>query len=253
MNFDKTSNPTLGQDIINRYAYAATDRTMTVQGTIKKIFALLLLVIGAAAFTWSKVNMSFELGEPSVRGWMIGGSIAGFVLAIVITVKKELATFLSPIYAICEGLFIGAISAYFEMMFPGIIMRAVLLTFSVFFGMIFLFRIKLIRATQRFRSIILAATAGIALAYLVTFIVGLFGVNMAFMYNGGTLGIVISLIIVAIAALNLILDFDFIEKGAECGLPAYFEWYGAFGLMVTIVWLYVEILRLLVKIFGSRD
>lgn len=253
MNFNKTSNPTLGENIINNYAYASTDRTMTVQGAINKVGLLLALVVAGAIFTWSKVMTAVEMGEGSVQGWMIGGSIAGFVLALVITFKKEWAPMLSPVYAVCEGLCIGALSAFFEAMLPGLVLRAVLLTFGVLFALLFMYKMRIITVTQRFRAIVLCATVGIAIAYLVTFIISLFGVNMSFMYGGGSLGLVISLVVVAIASLNLVLDFDFIEQGAQSNLPAYFEWYSAFGLMVTLIWLYIEILRLLAIIAGRRD
>lgn len=254
MNFDKTSNPTLGEKIIKDYAFAATDRAMTVQGTINKIALLLALVVGAAAFTWGKVMTNIDGAGviTGVNGWMTGGCLSAFVLAIVISFKKEWAPFLSPVYAVCEGLCIGALSAFFEVMFPGLVMRAVLLTFSVLFAMLFLYKTRIVRVTQRFRTIVLAATIGIAFAYLISFIIGLFGVNMNFMYGGGSLGIIISLVIVAVAALNLALDFDFIEKGAESNLPSYFEWYGAFGLMVTLIWLYIEILRLLAIVANRK-
>lgn len=254
MNFDKTSNPTLGEKIIKDYAFAATDRAMTVQGTINKIALLLALVVGAAAFTWGKVMTNIDGASviTGVNGWMTGGCLSAFVLAIVISFKKEWAPFLSPVYAVCEGLCIGALSAFFEVMFPGLVMRAVLLTFSVMFAMLFLYKTRIVRVTQRFRTIVLAATIGIAFAYLISFIIGLFGVNMNFMYGGGSLGIIISLVIVAVAALNLALDFDFIEKGAESNLPSYFEWYGAFGLMVTLIWLYIEILRLLAIVANRK-
>ena len=255
MNFDKTSNPTLGEKIIKDYAFAATDRAMTVQGSINKIALLLALVVGGAAFTWAKVMGGVEETGSivGVNGWMIGGSFAAFILAIIISFKKELAPMLSPVYAICEGLCIGAISAFFEVLFPGLVMRAVLLTFSVLFAMLFLYKTRIVKVTQRFRTIVLAATMGIAIAYLISFIISLFGVNMNFMYGGGSLSIVISLVVVAVAALNLALDFDFIEKGAEANLPSYFEWYGAFGLMVTLIWLYLEILRFLAIIASHRD
>lgn len=254
MNFDKTSNPTLGEKIIKDYAFAATDRAMTVQGTINKIALLLALVVGAAAFTWGKVMTNIDGAGviTGVNGWMTGGCLSAFVLAIVISFKKEWAPFLSPVYSVCEGLCIGALSAFFEVMFPGLVMRAVLLTFSVLFAMLFLYKTRIVRVTQRFRTIVLAATIGIAFAYLISFIIGLFGVNMNFMYGGGSLGIIISLVIVAVAALNLALDFDFIEKGAESNLPSYFEWYGAFGLMVTLIWLYIEILRLLAIVANRK-
>jgi uncharacterized YccA/Bax inhibitor family protein len=254
MNFNKTSNPTLGEGILNRFAFSATDRPMTVQGSINKTALLLALVIAGAAFTWSRVMTSVESGVAvGIRGWMIGGSVVAFILAIVISFRQNLAPVLSPIYAICEGLFIGAMSAYFEVMFPGLVLRAVLLTFSVMFALLFLYKMRIVRATERFRTILITATAGIAIAYLITFIISLFGVNMSFMYGGGSLGLIVSLIVVAIAALNLVLDFDFIENGAESNLPSYFEWYGAFGLMVTLVWLYIQILRLLAIIAGRRN
>ncbi|MBR5642957.1 MAG: Bax inhibitor-1/YccA family protein [Salinivirgaceae bacterium] len=254
MNFDKTSNPTLGEKIIKDYAFAATDGAMTVQGTINKIALLLALVIAGAVFTWAKTMSGVETGSVvGVQGWMIGGSISAFILALIITFKKNLAPILSPVYAICEGLCLGALSAYFEVMFPGLVMRAVLLTFSVLFGMLFMYKVQIIKVTQRFRAIVLAATVGIALAYLISFILGLFGVNMGFMLGGGSFGLIISLVIVAVAALNLVLDFDFIEKGTEAGLPSFFEWYGAFGLMVTLIWLYIEILRLLATIASNRN
>ena len=253
MNLDKSSNPTFSDRILREYSYADTDRTMTVQGAVNKVILLLALVIAGAAFTWSKFMVQTETGEGIVAGWMIGGSVVGFILAIVISFKKEMAPFLSPIYAVCEGLCIGALSAYFELMFPGLVMRAVVLTFGVLFAMLFLYKTRMIQATRRFRAGVMAATIGLAVAYLAMFILRLFGVNTSFMFGGGTLGIVISLIIVVVAALNLILDFDFVEKGADAGLPAYFEWYSAFGLMVTLIWLYIEILRLLAILASSRD
>jgi uncharacterized YccA/Bax inhibitor family protein len=254
MNFNKTSNPTLGEKIIKDYAFAATDGAMTVQGTINKIALLLALVIAGAVFTWAKTMSGVETGSVvGVQGWMIGGSISAFILALIITFKKNLAPILSPVYAICEGLCLGALSAYFEVMFPGLVMRAVLLTFSVLFGMLFMYKVQIIKVTQRFRAIVLAATVGIALAYLISFILNLFGVNMGFILGGGSFGLIISLVIVAVAALNLVLDFDFIEKGTEAGLPSFFEWYGAFGLMVTLIWLYIEILRLLATIASNRN
>ncbi|MBR3567824.1 MAG: Bax inhibitor-1/YccA family protein [Salinivirgaceae bacterium] len=254
MNFNKTSNPTLGEKIIKDYAFAATDGAMTVQGTINKIALLLALVIAGAVFTWAKTMSGVETGSVvGVQGWMIGGSISAFILALIITFKKNLAPILSPVYAICEGLCLGALSAYFEVMFPGLVMRAVLLTFSVLFGMLFMYKVQIIKVTQRFRAIVLAATVGIALAYLISFILNLFGVNMGFILGGGSFGLIISLVVVAVAALNLVLDFDFIEKGTEAGLPSFFEWYGAFGLMVTLIWLYIEILRLLATIASNRN
>jgi uncharacterized YccA/Bax inhibitor family protein len=163
---------------------------------------------------------------------------------------------LAPLYGLFEGLFIGAISAImnaaFAEKYPGLIMQAVGLTFGVAISMFLLYNFRIIKATERFKSVIFTATLGIGIFYLLTMVLRLFGVNVSFMYDSSLLSIGISLFIVAIAALNLIMDFDMIEQGAERGAPKFMEWYGAFGLMVTLVWLYLEILRLLSKL-GSRN
>jgi uncharacterized YccA/Bax inhibitor family protein len=250
----KSSNPTFSKKIFENYSFStAASQTMTVQGTVNKIALMLALVIASAAFTWTRFFGAEGVAAPgSVLGWLALGGIGGFILAIIISFKKEWAPVLAPIYAVLEGLFLGAISAFFESMYPGIIMKAVALTFSVLFALLFMYKTGIIRVTQKFRTMVIAATIGIAVAYFVSFIIGLFGVDMNFMYGGGTLGIVISLVIVAVAAMNLVLDFDFIDQGAQAGLPKFFEWYGAFGLMVTLIWLYLEIIRLL-AILNGRD
>jgi uncharacterized YccA/Bax inhibitor family protein len=251
----KSSNPTLNEKLIRDFAFQRTESgVMTVQGTVNKIAIMLLLALAGASFTWSKFFTALEsgTGTSAVMGWMIFGAIGGLVMALITMFKKEKAAIFAPIYAVFEGLFIGAISAFFESMYPGLVLRAVSLTFAVLFALLFAYKTRIIKVTDKLRAGIFAATAGIAVAYFVSFILGLFGMNVAFMHGGGTLGIVISLVIVVVAALNLVLDFDFIEKGAEAGLPRYFEWYGAFGLMVTLIWLYLEILRLLSYLTG-RD
>lgn len=251
----KSSNPTLNQKLLREFAFQAEGAgVMTIQGTINKIALMLLLAVAAAAYTWSKFFAAggIEGGAAAVQVWMLIGGIGGFVLALITTFNKKQAGIFAPIYAVFEGLFLGAISAYFEAMFPGLVLRAVMLTFAVLFTLLFAYKSQIIKVTDKFRAGVFAATAGIAIAYLASFVLGLFGLNMNFMYGGGTFGIIISLIIVAVAALNLVLDFDFIEKGSEARLPAYFEWYGAFGLMVTLIWLYLEILKLL-SIFARRD
>ncbi|HCC29427.1 MAG TPA: hypothetical protein DEQ03_05140 [Marinilabiliales bacterium] len=251
----KSSNPTMNEKLIRDFAFQRTESgVMTVQGTVNKIAIMLLLALAGAAFSWSKF---FKVTEPAAAGstvlvWMLVGGIGGFVVALITMFKKEWSPILAPIYAVLEGLFIGAISAFFEAMYPGLVLRAVSLTFAVLFALLFAYKSRIIKVTDKLRAGIFAATAGIAVAYLVSFILGLFGMNMSFMHGGGTLGIIISLVIVVVAALNLVLDFDFIEKGSQAGLPGYFEWYGAFGLMVTLIWLYLEILRLLSYLSG-RD
>ena len=170
--------------------------------------------------------------------------------------KKEWAPYLAPLYALLEGLFIGAISAYYNEAFaakmPNIITNAVGLTFGTAIAMYFLYSYKIIRATEKFKAIVVTATAGIAIFYLIALVLRMFGVQMAFLHEGSLMGIGFSLVVVVIAALNLILDFDMMEQGAAAGAPKYMEWYGAFGLMVTIVWLYLEILRLLSKLASRK-
>jgi uncharacterized YccA/Bax inhibitor family protein len=184
------------------------------------------------------------------------GAFGGLGVAILLAFKPMWASFLAPIYALLEGAFVGGISAYYSFAFakvaPGIVMQAVGLTFGTVIAMYVLYRFGVIKATERFKSIIFTATAGIAVFYLIATVLRMFGIDIPFLHEGSMLGIGFSLVVVAIAALNLILDFDMIEKGSEMGAPKYMEWYGAFGLLVTIVWLYIEILRLLSKL-SSRN
>jgi uncharacterized YccA/Bax inhibitor family protein len=187
-----------------------------------------------------------------VAPWLIVGVIGGFITALITSFRPQSSAISAPIYAVFEGLFLGGISAVLEMQYSGIVIRAVALTLAVFAAMLFFYKSGIIKVTQKFMLGVFAATAGIALVYLVSFIAGLFGANLAFLYGNSNLSIGISLFVVAIAALNLVLDFSFIERAAGSGAPRYMEWYGAFGLMVTLVWLYLEILRLLAKV-ASRD
>jgi len=251
MSLFKSGNPTLSEnkfkDTIINIPYADAN-TMSVRGTLHKFGFMLLMLMGTAFFAWKEVAENGDYIMPMVYG----GAIGGFIIALIITFKREWAPYLAPLYALLEGLFIGAISAMFNDIYDGIVMSAVGLTFGVSIAMYLLYSFRIIKATEKFKSIIFTATAGIAIFYFITWIVGMFGVNMPFMYDNSMLSIGISLFIVGIAALNLILDFDMIEQGANMGAPKYMEWYGAFGLMVTIVWLYLEILRLLAKL-NSRD
>ena len=184
------------------------------------------------------------------------GIIGGLISVFAIAFKPTWAPYLSPAYGLLEGFFLGAISAVmndaFAEKYPGLIMQAVGLTFGVAIAMFLLYNFRIIRATERFKSVIFTATLGIAIFYGLTLLLRLFHVDVAFMYDSSMLGICLSLFVVAIAALNLIIDFDMIEKGADMGAPKFMEWYGAFGLLVTIVWLYVEILRLLSRFAGRK-
>jgi uncharacterized YccA/Bax inhibitor family protein len=229
---------------------------MTLNGTVNKTGFLLLLTVLTAAFAWSQSVTTGADGlptmAPGVAIYAIGGAIGGLILALVTTFKKEWSPVTAPLYALVEGFFLGAISAMFELRFPGIVMQAVLLTFGTLGALLAAYRSGLIKATENFKLGVAAATGGIFLIYLVSFALSFFGIKVPYIHESGLIGIGFSLFVVVIAALNLVLDFDFIESGVEAGAPKYMEWYGAFGLMVTLVWLYVEFLRLLAKL-QSRD
>ena len=251
----KSGNPTLTQKMFDKGLQmdAINQGTMTVRGAINKFGFLLVMVIASAAYTWHL----FEQGQTNLVSTLIYvGIFGGLITAVAISFKPNWAPILAPLYGLFEGLFIGAISAImnaaFAEKYPGLIMQAVGLTFGVALSMFLLYNFRIIKATEKFKSMIFTATLGIGIFYLLTMVLRLFGVNVSFMYDSSLLSIGISLFIVAIAALNLIMDFDMIEQGAERGAPKFMEWYGAFGLMVTLVWLYLEILRLLSKL-GSRN
>jgi len=174
------------------------------------------------------------------------------VLGLVTIFVKTWAPVTSPLYAVCEGLALGGISAMFEAQYPGIVIQAVALTFGTLFGLLMAYRSGLIKATENFKLGVVAATGSIFLIYLVGFVLGFFGIAIPYIHQSGTIGILFSLFVVVVAALNLVLDFDFIESGVASGAPKYMEWYAAFGLMVTLIWLYLEILRLLAKLRSRR-
>ncbi len=253
----KSGNPALNEKTFQQSAqiYDADVVKMTERGTLNKFFLLFLLVMATASVTWN----AFGQGK-DVTSWLWIGLIGGFITALVLIFKPMWATFLAPVYALFEGVFIGGVSAVYNFAFNrtadgevasatgGIVMQAVGLTFAVVIAMFLLYRFKVIKATEQFKSVIITATAGIAIFYLLAIALRFFHIDMPLIHSSGTLGIVFSLVVVCIAALNLILDFDRIEQGVAAGLPKYMEWYGAFGLLVTIVWLYLEILRLLAKL-----
>ena len=246
----RSSNPAMSARIFDRVGMASTgSNTMTINGTINKIGIMLLLVIAAAAYTWNMV-LGVEPGRAGTLAMV--GAIGGFITALVTIFRPQSSAISAPIYAILEGLFLGAISAYINAMYPGVAFQAVLLTIGTLFTMLFLYRSGRIRATPRFRRGVMMATGAVFFAYLISWIMSLLGMPMGFMHSSGPLGILINLAIIVIAALNLIMDFDFIEKGSQMGAPKYMEWYGAFGLMVTLIWLYIEFLRLLSR-FAGRD
>lgn len=248
MKIGQSSNPALSKNALTRvYNDTSTDSAgvMTINGAINKTILALLLVTLSAYFTW---NHTITTGNMS---YGMLGAIGGFIVAMVTVFKPQWSHITTPVYAILEGLFLGGISAYFNQIYPGIAFQAIVLTFGVAFAMLFAYRSGLIKASSKFKKGVVAATGGIAIFYLLNIVFGFFGggVSLAGM---GMFGIGIQIFIVGIAALNLILDFDMIERLSESGAPKVMEWYGAFGLTVTLVWLYLEILRLLALLAG-RD
>jgi uncharacterized YccA/Bax inhibitor family protein len=243
----KTANPSLTTKTFDGLPIPqdVTER-MTLQGTVNKSFFLLMLLLAAAAWPWSRF---FKEGDPgAVSGMLLIGVVGGFVVALIVSFVKTTAPYLAPVYAALEGLALGGISALFEARYPGISVQAVMLTFGVFAALLFAYTSRLIRPSENFKLGVVAATGGIALVYLVSIGLSFFGITIPFLYDSGPIGILVSVVIVVIAALNLVLDFDFIETGVARGAPRYMEWYAAFGLLVTLVWLYLEILRLLSKL-----
>ncbi len=247
----KSGNPTLTEKIFDRSATIEADvqGVMSVRGTINKFGFLLLMVMAGAVYNWHLYEV---LKKDTMMVLMFVGIFGGLITGFAISFKPNWAGYLAPLYGLMQGLFIGGISAILNAAFaksnPGLIMQAVGLTFGVAIAMFLLYNFRVIRATERFKSVVFSATLGIGIFYLLTMLLRLFGVNVSFAYDSSLLSIGISLFIVAIAALNLIMDFDMIEQGAERGAPKFMEWYGAFGLLVTIVWLYIEILKLLSKL-----
>jgi uncharacterized YccA/Bax inhibitor family protein len=237
------SNPILNDNRFNEQERILEGMPMTINGTIQITAFLGLLLICAASFVWSRISAGYTDMGMMLTG---GGFIVGFILALIISFTRN--KILIPIYAVCEGCALGGLSAILEAQFPGIVIQAVASTFAALFTMLALYKMRLIQATDKFRSVIFISTASIAAVYLVDIIGSFFGLHVPLINSSSAGGIAITLLIVVIAALNLILDFEFIEKGEQMMLPKDFEWYGAFGLMVTLVWLYVEILRLLSKI-----
>ncbi|MDQ7785488.1 MAG: Bax inhibitor-1/YccA family protein [Desulfomonilaceae bacterium] len=243
----RSGNPALGDRTFQGLGIPATDEeTMTIQGTVNKTAFLLALVLLTSGWTWYLYSQTMD--PASVMPWVIVGAVGGLIVALVTVFKPAWSPITASLYALLEGLFIGGISAILESQYPGIVFQAVGLTFGTLAVLLMVYKSGLIKVTDNFRMGIVAATGGIFLVYLVSIVLGLFGVNVPYIHGSGLVGIGFSVFVVVIAALNLVLDFDFIEKGSQSGAPAYMEWFGAFGLMVTLVWLYIEILRLLAKL-----
>lgn len=244
----RTANPALSDKVFQNAVSVGQER-MTIQGTVNKSLLLILIVMAAAYYTWQSAFPSgwSEGAAVAIPIWYLPVVLLGFVLSIVIISKKELAPSLAPLYALLEGGVLGAISAIFEVRYPGIVLQAVLGTMGTFLTLLLVYKSGLIKATDNFKLGVVAATGGIAIIYLISIVMSFFGQSMPLIHESSPIGIGFSVFVVIIAALNLVLDFDFIEKGAQQGAPKYMEWYGAFGLLVTLIWLYLEILRLLGK------
>ncbi len=240
----RTSNPALNSNTfseqINNNSSLLLDSKMTIKGTVDKTAISLVLLIASAYYTFS----------PNMESMILFGSIGGLILAIVTIFKKDWAPYTVPLYAILEGLALGSISYFYNTQYEGIVLQAISLTVLILFSLLFAYRTKIIKPTENFKLGVFAATGGIVLLYFINFIMGFFGTGISLLspQNSSMMSIGISLAIIVVASLNLVIDFDFIEEGAEKGAPKYMEWYGAFGLLVTLIWLYLEILRMLAKL-----
>jgi uncharacterized YccA/Bax inhibitor family protein len=243
-----SSNPALSPTAFSN-AGVSNSAPMTLQGAVNKTMFFLMLLSASALYTWRQA----EANPAAAMPWMIGGCIVGLIMAIVTGFKKEWAAVTGSLYAIAEGLALGAISALYEAQFHGIVLQAVMLTIGVLLAMLALYTTRLVQPTAKFQMGVFAATAGIGLVYVVTMVLGFFGIHVPFIHSNGLVGIGFSVFVVIIAALNLIMDFSMIEYGVANRSPKYMEWYSAFGLLVTLVWLYLEILRLLAKLSSRRD
>jgi uncharacterized YccA/Bax inhibitor family protein len=261
MSVLSSSNPTLKEDTFTK-ARAAGEGiyspheqppggAMSINGTIWKALILGILVAFTFAWTWNMTAPDYE-GQPLVLGTpymiSIAASIAGVIMSIVISLKPTIAPVLAPVFALCEGAFLGVVSAIFEFNYPGIVMQAMLATVAVFVSMLLLYRTGLIKVTDRFRAVVSMGMLAIFFIYLLSFVLSFFGAGVPYIHDASPIGIGFSVIVLIFASLMLLVDFDMIERGAAAGAPPYMEWYGAFALLVTIVWIYLEMLRLLAKL-----
>jgi uncharacterized YccA/Bax inhibitor family protein len=245
----RSGNPILKDSTFKPPLDASAER-MSLTGTVNKTAMLLALALITAVYTWGRFMETRDLA--SIYPLLLVGGVGGFIAALVTVFRQTAAPYTAPAYAVLEGFVLGGLSATLEVQFPGIVIQAVGLTFGTLFCLLAAYRSGLIKATENFKLGVVAATGGIALVYLIGFVMSFFGAGIPLIHGSGPIGIVFSVIVVGVAALNLVLDFDFIEHGAERGAPKYMEWYGAFGLLVTLVWLYLEILRLLAKLQERR-
>lgn len=240
----RSGNPSLKKEAFEKFDNLGSGETMTIGGTVNRTFILILLLLAAFVYSWN----AFVTNPGNVLPLILVGAIGGLIVAIITIFVPKVSPFTAPLYALLEGLFLGAISAQYETQYGGIVFQAVLLTIAVLLSLLLVYKSGLIKVTQNFRMGVIAATGAIFLVYVISFIGSFFGFNVPYLHDSSPVGIAISVVIVIIAALNLVLDFDYIENASNSRVPKYFEWYGAFGLLITLVWLYLEILRLLSKI-----
>lgn len=244
----RSGNPALNDSVFRNATWTDTNApAMTLNGVVMKTGILLVVLSATAIFTWQQY-FSGPGGPAAAMPYLLGGLIGGAILALITTFKPTASPWSAPLYAACEGLALGGISASFEQQYGGIVIQAVGGTFATLFALLAVYSTGLIKPSENFKLGIVAATGGIALVYLVTIVLGFFGIEVPLIYGNSWVGIGFSLFVVGLAALNLVLDFDFIEEGVRSEAPKYMEWYAGFGLMVTLVWLYLEILRLLSKL-----
>jgi uncharacterized YccA/Bax inhibitor family protein len=244
----RTANPTLNDKVFANAPATVGGQVMTLQGVVNKTFILALLLVISGGFSWQLVQ-----ANPQIGGLLsIGSALVGFILVLASSFKPTWSPIIAPAYGVVEGIFVGVISARYSGLYDGIVLQAALLTLGILFALLFAYQSRLIQATENFKLGLVAATGGIAIVYLASIVLSFFGIQIPLIHQSGLVGIGFSLVVVVIAALNLVLDFDFIEKGVAQGAPKYMEWQSALGLLVTIVWLYIEMLRLLSKL-RSRD
>lgn len=247
----KSGNPALNQQTFTQAKRVdPSEGLMTLQGTVDKVAFLLVVLALAAAYVWSLFRQSQDFATVVPLFWI--GGIGGFVIALVIIFKQSLAPYLAPLYAMLEGLALGGISVLTDRRYPGVSIQALALTIGIFAILLLIYKLKIIEPSENFRLIVISATGGIALYYLFDLLLKLMGFQAPLIHGNSLLGISISVVVVILASLNLVVDFDFIEQGCAKKAPKHMEWYGAFGLLVTLVWLYLELLRLLSKL-RSRD
>lgn len=241
----RSGNPALNKNTFKNFTDTSKSNQMTIDGTVNKTMLSLIVLFISAYYSWNSFNQSY----------IILGSIGGFITALITIFKKHLAMYTVPIYAVFKGLMLGSLSYIFESSYPGIVNQAIFLTFGIMGALLFAYKTKIINPTENFKLGIFAATGGIAIIYIINFIMGFWGGGISVMSpnNSSMFSIGFSFFVVIIASLNLVLDFDFIEEASEARVPKYMEWYAAFGLLITLIWLYIEILRLLAKLQNRRN